>query len=133
MPVLADKFKEHNWFLPSAGELMRLGYYMNAYVHTNDKNENLNIFKPIFELKASDRLNLELNEINRFTFDEFSDYTRYAMSSESTTKGNTFFLDPINREKLNSDKPEDKIIPIDLSILQKNYNSSRSVRPICKF
>lgn len=133
MPVLADKFKEHNWFLPSAGELMRLGYYMNAYVHTNDKNENLNIFKPIFELKASDRLNTELNEINRFTFDEFSDYTRYAMSSESTTKGNTFFLDPINREKLNSDKPEDKIIPIDLSILQKNYNSSRSVRPICKF
>lgn len=133
MPVLADKFKEHNWFLPSAGELMRLGYYMNAYVHTNDKNENLNIFKPIFELKASDRLNTELNEINRFTFDEFSDYTRYAMSSESTTKGNTFFLDPINREILNSDKPEDKIIPIDLSILHKNYNSSRSVRPICKF
>lgn len=47
--TLADKFKAHNWFIPSAGEALRLLYYVNMYNnHKYETNENTDdIFKPI--------------------------------------------------------------------------------------
>ena len=47
--TLADKFKAHNWFIPSAGEALRLLYYVNMYInHKYETNEYPDdIFKPI--------------------------------------------------------------------------------------
>ena len=40
---LKDEFKEHNWWLPTFGELARLGYYVQEYYNPN--TSELNIFK----------------------------------------------------------------------------------------
>lgn len=40
---LDNKFSEHNWFLPTDGELLRIGYHFQEYYATED-NE-FNIFK----------------------------------------------------------------------------------------
>ena len=44
---LAEQFAEHNWFLPTMGEMMRLGYYVQAYYATEDSK--FNIFKKPIE------------------------------------------------------------------------------------
>ena len=41
---LADKFKEHNWWMPTFGEFARLGYYMQEY-YNPDSTDEFNIFK----------------------------------------------------------------------------------------
>lgn len=45
---LKDEFKEHNWWLPTFGELARLGYYYQEYYNPNNSDgvkNSFNIFK----------------------------------------------------------------------------------------
>ena len=44
---LLDKFKEHNWWYPSYGELIRITYYYHQYktASTNTADNPLNIFR----------------------------------------------------------------------------------------
>lgn len=45
---LKDEFKEHNWWLPTFGELARLGYYCQEYYNPNNSDDvknKFNIFK----------------------------------------------------------------------------------------
>lgn len=47
-----DKFKEHNWWMPSVGELLRIGYYAHELVNPNNSNGNeMNIFKGAIDKK----------------------------------------------------------------------------------
>lgn len=43
--VLDDKFKAHNWFLPSAGEIVHLWYYLTFKKTADDNESDLNAFK----------------------------------------------------------------------------------------
>ena len=47
--VLIDKFKAHNWFLPTCGQLLRMYYYYASAFHTNDKlGDDYNTGETIF-------------------------------------------------------------------------------------
>ena len=47
LPIL-DRFKEHNWWLPTIGELVRIAYLYQEYYNPNnteEENNPLNVFK----------------------------------------------------------------------------------------
>lgn len=44
---LKQEFREHNWWLPTVGEMRRIGYYYNKYL--NKSTDNLNIFKDVLD------------------------------------------------------------------------------------
>ena len=51
---LLDKFKEHNWWIPSLGELIRFAYLYQEYYNpsnSDDVDNPLNVFKDAIEKK----------------------------------------------------------------------------------
>lgn len=135
MPVLDPKFRTHQWFLPSAGEMMRLGFYINAYGHPNSTNTEFDIFTPIFQLAQSDASNPELDNKYKFTFDGFTDNMKYATSTEYKDPSQVWFVDAYDK-KPQGGFTNDTYMYIDtntVTYLSKNYNSNRPVRPICMF
>ena len=40
IPNLNDKFKKHNWFLPSSGEAVRIAYYVRQYYFGDSENSD---------------------------------------------------------------------------------------------
>lgn len=49
---LLDRFKEHNWWLPSIGELVRIAYLYQEYYNPNNTAEQenpLNVFKDVLD------------------------------------------------------------------------------------
>ena len=46
---LKEEFKEHNWWLPTMGELARIGYYFHEYVF--NAGSEMDIFTPVVENK----------------------------------------------------------------------------------
>ena len=68
---LKDSFKEHNWWLPTFGELARLGYYYQEYFNPNNQEDNkFNIFKDV---------------IDKGIMQPFTTSASYATSNESYT------------------------------------------------
>lgn len=49
---LKEEFKEHNWWLPTMGELARIGYYFHEYVF--NAGSEMDIFTPVVENKIMD-------------------------------------------------------------------------------
>lgn len=47
---LAPQFKAHNWWLPSAGELVRLAYYARLITIGTEEDKEDNLFKPLYDL-----------------------------------------------------------------------------------
>lgn len=43
---LLDRFKEHKWWLPTLGDMLRIGYYWQVYYGASGLDSSLNIFKP---------------------------------------------------------------------------------------
>ena len=74
--VLNDKFKAHNWFLPTCGQLLRMYYYYASAFHTNDKlGDDYNTGETIFA------------HAYRLSGGKFSNFTasRYWSSTEVST------------------------------------------------
>ena len=96
--TLADKFKAHNWFIPSAGEALRLLYYVNTYITgkyiTNENPDD--IFKPIVNaniinvngVSFSNILNNLTNEIH--TSSECGDNNYITITSWNETSFNQY-------------------------------------------
>lgn len=59
---LIDKFKKHNWFLPSSGEMCRILYYYNWYNKTNNDYTDANAFASA----------INNNILSRFTSDYYT-------------------------------------------------------------
>lgn len=38
--TILDKYKAHNWFVPTAGDILRIGYYLYKYYHDSDHENN---------------------------------------------------------------------------------------------
>jgi hypothetical protein len=122
---LDPRFRVHNWWLPSGGEMARLGYYMNANLNQIEENKDFNIFEPLFQQQTADAINTALKESQRFKISLLSPNSNYATSSEGTTIGDAWFVDikssDSNLDGLNNQQ------------LDKDYNNNRAVRPICMF
>ena len=63
--TILEKYKAHNWFVPTAGDILRIGYYLYKYYHDSD-HEN-NFFK---EAKM-----LQLERYGKWIQEFFSSYT----------------------------------------------------------
>lgn len=100
---LLDKFKEHNWFLPTMGELARIGYYVQAY-YDDTLDRKFDIFKKAVDCGAM---------------------TLYDSSYYSTTSKCDF--NQYNRLKVYTGT----IGLADANITSKETGAM--VRPICKF
>ena len=124
--VLDERFKTHKWWLPSFGELIRLGYFMNAIKNVTEENKELNIFGPILDKVAEDRTNSEIPTDKKLKFTAPTDSYKYASSTEAGTT-NVWLLDIYNDD--GSYKPDD----IYIDDLTKDYQTSRAIRPICMF
>lgn len=63
--ILLDKFKKHNWFIGSGGEVIRLAYYINVYNNdrTNANNNPDNIFYNIVNKNIIPNLEILLTSI----------------------------------------------------------------------
>ena len=64
---LKDEFKEHNWWLPTMGELARIGYYQNQYrYYTGSANDILTpaINNKVMSGYTHNAFYLTINEIN---------------------------------------------------------------------
>lgn len=81
--VLNDKFKAHNWFLPTEGQLLRMYYYYNSAFHTNDKlGDDYNTGETIFA---------HANRISGGKFVNFSAST-YWSSTEYSTQSRSWYI-----------------------------------------
>ena len=100
---LLDKFKEHNWFLPTMGELARIGYYVQAY-YDDTLDRKFDIFKESVDCGAM---------------------TLYDNSYYSTTS--KFDFNQYDRLKVYTGT----IGQADANITSKEKEAM--VRPICKF
>ena len=71
-----DKFKSHNWWMPSYGELMRIAYYYRQYKtsSTNTESNPLNIFR---------------GAILAGVFSDFGSATAYGSSAEPGTNASS--------------------------------------------
>lgn len=125
-PELNQRFRVHNWWLPSGGEMARLGYYMNANLNQTEDNKYFDIFEPLFQQQAADAQNAKLKESEKFKISGLSPNNNYATSTESTTTGNAWFVDIKNDLDNDPEKLRNQS-------LHKDYNTSRAVRPICMF
>jgi hypothetical protein len=101
---LNDKFKKHNWFLPSSGEMYRILYYYKWYDNTNTTEfEDLNAFK--YVLTTNFNGNMILSNISSST-------AAYVTSTEHT---------------------ESMAIAAKLEGIETGKYSNKNVRPICRF
>ena len=79
--VLADKFKVHNWFLPTEGQLLRMYYYYNSAFHTDDRlGDDYNTGETIFA------------HANRVSGGRFSNFgvSYYWSSTENSSQSNSW-------------------------------------------
>jgi hypothetical protein len=124
--VLDERFRTHKWWLPSFGELIRLGYFMNASKNITEENKELNIFGPILDKVAEDTLNPEIPSDKKLKFKNPTEAYKYASSTE-VSSGYVWLLDIYSDD--GSYRPED----IYIDNLTKDYPGSRAIRPICMF
>lgn len=111
--VLLDKFKKHNWFIGSGGEVFRLAYYINVYNNdkTNAKNNPDNIFFHIFDKKIIPNLDSILTRI-----------VGQNMSTSSEISNNNYLtLTDWNSVTFRSSPSE------------KYYTYTKQIIPMCKF
>lgn len=112
--TLADKFKAHNWFVPSAGEALRLLYYIKKYCWNEyDKTKySDNIFKPIVDANIINGFDGILRSLTDdiHTSSEYNDNKHITIVDWNESNTNTF-----------CNYTSDKI-----------YTTKRCI-PICKF
>ena len=78
--VLNDKFKAHNWFLPTCGQLLRMYYYYASAFHTNDKlGDDYNTGETIF----AHAYRLSGGKFSNFTVSYYWSSTEYSAWSYS--------------------------------------------------
>lgn len=122
--VLDERFKTHKWWLPSFGELVRLGYFMHAFKRNTGETDERNIFGPIVNKVSEDALNSEIPDSKKLKFVSPTDSYHYASSTEASSE-NVLLLDIYD-----SSSPDNIIT----KALTKDYKeSSRAIRPICMF
>lgn len=111
--LLLDKFKKHNWFIGSGGEVFRLAYYINVYNNdkANTNNNPDNIFFHIINKNIIPNLDLILLRI-----------VGQNMSTSSETSNNNYVtLTDWNSVTFSS-------IPT-----EKDYANTKQIIPMCKF
>ena len=83
-----DKFKAHNWWMPSYGELMRIAYYYRQYktASTNTEDNPLNIFR---------------GAINVGVFSGFGSGVAYGASAETTSASTNIYRVIVNNSSGN--------------------------------
>jgi hypothetical protein len=128
MPALLNKFKKHNWFLPSGGEMVRLAFFVHAFYNPSEFDKGLNIFKDVYALSAADRIDPNISSDKKFHFDGFEDHLPYLMSSGCTKDDAVFSIDVHN-----SGSTAGQYETITVLVYNANANFDRAVRPICRF
>lgn len=116
--TLADKFKAHNWFIPSAGEALRLLYYVKMYCsHMYETNKyDDDIFRPI--------VNANIITVNGRTFgDILTNLTNDVHTSSEVDDTHYITITAYNKSDTNV---------FDEYSSPKSIKSKRCI-PICKF
>lgn len=121
---LLDKFKVHNWFLPSSGELLRMCYY--AYQSYKDNTAQAEPVNSIYDSSYNEPANAfyipikdaKLKMGNFYGGNAESGTTMWS-STETGSGGESRHAVAISS---NNGTPE-----------QRSKSSSGSVRPVCKF
>lgn len=121
--VLDERFKTHKWWLPSFGELIRLGYFMNALYNSTEENRELNIFGPIIDKVTEDKNNPDIPDSKKLKFATPTDSYNYASSTEASSE-NVWLLDIYNSSESQN---------IIKNAFTKDYKNPRAIRPICMF
>ena len=102
-----DKFKEHNWWLPSYGEMLRFAYYIRQYIEGNE-NPTLNPFKKAIE---SGVMKSVRNAASYLTASEpYNNAVRYFYRFAINSTANAF-----------------------TGIATTGKNNNNTVRPVCQF
>ena len=75
---MKPEYGVHNWFLPSAGDIVRLGFFAHEYKNPNNSNDTVNEF------------NIFKKAIDKGIMKQFSAGAHYATSSENGTQAQYF-------------------------------------------
>ena len=102
-----DKFKEHNWWLPSYGEMLRFVYYIRQYIEGGD-NVALNPFKKAIESGVMKTIKTS---------------SSYMSSSEPLNNANRYYY----RFTINSSQNAFT------GIATTGKSNSNTIRPVCQF
>ena len=84
---LKEEFKEHNWWLPTMGELARIGYYIHEYVF--NAGSEMEIFTPVVENKI---MNGYTRNSHYLTIKEIGDGNQAQILALTTDSQNRFYF-----------------------------------------
>lgn len=95
---LKEDFKEHNWWLPTMGELARIGYYFHEYVF--NAGSEMDIFTPVVENKI---MNGYSRNVHYLTINEIVDINQVQILALTTSSQNRFYS--ATNSKTNTTRP----------------------------